>query len=231
MSVAVSADGFIARGITFRNTAGLEHQAIALLAQGNNLVFYQCRFEGYQDTLCSHQGYHFYRDCYIYGTVDFIFGHGKAVFQECKLYARNPKKGQEVVVTAQGRTRENMDSGFVFQNSHIKAARGLKPNVKVYLGRPWGQYSRTVFMQTHMDSLVDPVGWLKMRKNSTLDTLYYAEYNNKGPGSNTTNRVKWPGYHIFNKSKEVEQFTVKNFLDGLSWLPSTNVPFKPGLKN
>ncbi|KAJ6761198.1 PECTINESTERASE [Salix purpurea] len=111
-TVAVTGEGFIARGITFRNTAGPQnHQAVALRSGSDLSVFYRCGFEGYQDTLYVHSQRQFYRECYIYGTVDFIFGNAAVVLQNCMIYARRPMAQQKNVVTAQGRTDPNQNTG------------------------------------------------------------------------------------------------------------------------
>ncbi|KAL8238478.1 hypothetical protein R6Q59_015045 [Mikania micrantha] len=231
-TVAVVGDGFIGRGITFRNTAGAQnHQAVALRSGSDLSVFYQCSFEGYQDTLYVHSNRQFYRECDIYGTVDFIFGNAAVVFQNCNIYARNPPNKTNTV-TAQGRTDPNQNTGISIQNCRVTAASDLKGStgsVKTYLGRPWKQYSRTVFLKTFLDSLVNPAGWMPWSGNFALDTLYYGEYMNTGPGSSTANRVNWKGYHVITSATEASKFTVGNFIAGGSWLPATNVPFTSGL--
>ncbi|XP_008439095.3 pectinesterase 2-like [Cucumis melo] len=232
-TVAVTGEGFIARGITFQNTAGPEnHQAVALRSGADLSVFYRCAFEGYQDTLYVHSQRQFYKECYIYGTVDFIFGNAAVVLQNCMIYARKPMNGQKNAVTAQGRTDPNQNTGISIHNSRVMATDDLKPvesTVKTYLGRPWKEYSRTVFMKTYIDSLVDPTGWLEWDGDFALNTLYYGEYNNIGPGSPISQRVKWKGYHVISNSTEASEFTVQNFIAGQSWLPNTEVPFTPGL--
>lgn len=111
---AVSGDRFIAVDVTFRNTAGPEkHQAVALRSNADLSTFYRCSFEGYQDTLYVHSLRQFYRECEIYGTVDFIFGNAAAVFQSCNLYARKPMAAQKNAFTAQGRTDPNQNTGIV----------------------------------------------------------------------------------------------------------------------
>ncbi|XP_076914012.1 pectinesterase 2-like [Bidens hawaiensis] len=231
-TVAVEGDGFIGRGITFRNTAGPQnHQAVALRSGSDLSVFYQCSFEGYQDTLYVHSDRQFYRECDIYGTVDFIFGNAAVVFQNCNIYARNPPNKTNTV-TAQGRTDPNQNTGISIQNCRVTAAsdlKGVTGSVKTYLGRPWKQYSRTVFLKTFLDSLVDPAGWMPWSGNFALDTLYYGEYLNTGPGSSTANRVSWKGYRVITSVTEAAKFTVGNFIAGGSWLPATNVPFTSGL--
>ncbi|XP_061363137.1 pectinesterase 2-like [Gastrolobium bilobum] len=229
-TVAVTGDGFIAQDITFRNTAGAaNHQAVALRSGSDLSVFYRCGFEGYQDTLYVHSQRQFYRECDIYGTVDFIFGNAAVVFQNCNIYARNPPQNT-ITVTAQGRTDPNQNTGIIIHNSKVTGSSGLNPSsVKSYLGRPWKKYSRTVFMKTFLDSLINPSGWMEWDGNFALDTLYYAEYANTGPGSSTTKRVTWKGYHVLTSASQATPFTVGNFISGNSWLPNTGVPFTSGL--
>ncbi|KAB2616284.1 pectinesterase/pectinesterase inhibitor 7 [Pyrus ussuriensis x Pyrus communis] len=225
---AVVAPGFVAVNITFRNTAGaIKHQAVAVRSGADLSTFYSCSFEAYQDTLYTHSLRQFYRECDIYGTVDFIFGNAAVVFQNCNIYPRLPMSGQFNAITAQGRTDPNQNTGTSIHNCTIRAADDLassNSSTKTYLGRPWKEYSRTVYMQSYIDSLVEPVGWRAWDGDFALSTLYYAEYNNTGPGSNTTNRVTWPGYHVIN-STDAANFTVTNFLLGDDWLPQTGVPY------
>ncbi|GAB2294138.1 hypothetical protein Dimus_028357 [Dionaea muscipula] len=230
---AVTGGGFIAQGITFRNTAGpSNHQAVALRSGSDLSVFYECGFEGYQDTLYTYSLRQFYKGCNIYGTVDFIFGNAAVVFQGCNMYVRKPLSGQKNTVTAQGRTDPNQNTGTVIQSCTITANSDLKPVVSsfsTYLGRPWQAYSRTVVMETYLDSLINAAGWLEWDGTFALSTLSYAEYHNTGPGSSTAGRVKWPGYKVITSSTEAAEFTVANFIAGNSWLPATSVPFSAGL--
>ncbi|KAK7396908.1 hypothetical protein VNO78_18071 [Psophocarpus tetragonolobus] len=225
---AVVAQGFVAVNMTFRNTAGpAKHQAVAVRNGADMSTFYSCSFEGYQDTLYTHSLRQFYRECDIYGTVDFIFGNAAVVFQECNLYPGLPMSGQFNAITAQGRTDPNQNTGTSIYNATIKASADLAPivsTVNTYLGRPWKEYSRTVFMQCFMDNLIHTSGWREWSGDFALTTLYYAEYNNTGPGSSTANRVTWPGYHVINAT-DAANFTVSNFVDGDSWLPQTGVPY------
>jgi len=102
-------------------------------------------------------------------------------------------------------------------------------SVKTYLGRPWKEYSRTVFMKTFLDGSIDKAGWMPWSGDFALKTLYYGEYMNTGPGSSTAGRVKWAGYHVITSASVASQFTVGKFISGDSWLPSTGVPFTSGL--
>ncbi|KNA07286.1 hypothetical protein SOVF_173250 [Spinacia oleracea] len=223
---AVSGKGFIAKGITFRNTAGPKnHQAVALRVDSDQSAFYQCSMEGYQDTLYAHSLRQFYRNCNIYGTIDFIFGNGAAVIQNCNIYSRTPLPLQKVTITAQGRKSPHQSTGFSIQSSHIYA------NQPAYLGRPWKPFSRVVYMNTYMSATIQPKGWLEWYGNYALNTLYFGEYRNYGPGALLSGRVKWPGFHIIRDVSEATFFTVEQFIDGMSWLPATGVKFSAGLTN
>ncbi|XP_077234384.1 pectinesterase 2-like [Tasmannia lanceolata] len=229
----VMGDGFIAQGMTFRNTAGPSNeQAVALRSGSHNSVFYRCSFEGYQDTLYVYTQRQFYRECDIYGTVDFIFGNAAVVLQNCTIYPRRPLNEQNITITAHGRTSPDQNTGIVIHNCTIIASSELKKvqsSVKTYLGRPWKKYSRTVYLETFLDSLIDPSGWSRWIGHFALKNLYYGEYRNTGPGSSTSNRVKWHGYHALTDPSKASEFTVENFISGESWIPSTGVPFNPGL--
>ncbi|KAJ7962152.1 Pectinesterase [Quillaja saponaria] len=180
-TVSAVGDGFIARDITFRNTAGpTNHQAVAFRSGSDLSVFYKCGFEGNQDTLYVHSERQFYRECDISGTVDFIFGNAAVVIQNCNIIARNPPQ-RTITVTAQGRTDPNQNTGISIHNSKISPASDLSPSsVKSYLGRPWKQYSRTVILKTSIDGFINPAGWLEWDGNFALSTLFYGEYLNTG---------------------------------------------------
>ncbi|KAL1194120.1 putative pectinesterase/pectinesterase inhibitor 6 [Cardamine amara subsp. amara] len=221
---AVSGTGFIARGITFENTAGPEkHQAVALRSGSDFSVFYNCAFKGYQDTLYLHSRRQFLRNCNIHGTVDFIFGDAAAVLQNCNIYALKPMSGQKNTITAQSRKDPNENTGFVVQSSTVATAS------ETYLGRPWRSYSRTVFMKCNLGTLLNPAGWLPWSGEFALSTLYYGEYGNTGAGASVSGRVKWPGYHVLKTATEAGKFTVENFLDGNYWITAAGVPVNDGL--
>ncbi|CAH2071999.1 unnamed protein product [Thlaspi arvense] len=231
-TVGVKGDGFIAKNITFVNFAGpSKQQAVAFRSGSNHSAFYRCSFEGYQDTLYVHRARQFYRECDIFGTIDFVFGNAAAVFQNCSLYARRPNSQQKIAFTAQSRNCSNQTTGISMIHCRFLAATDLIPvkaNFKAYLGRPWRPYSRTIIMKSFIDDLIDPAGWLEWNKDYT-ETLYYGEYMNEGPGSNMTNRVKWPGYRRMKTAMEATQFTVGPFIHGNTWLNLTGIPFDLGL--
>ncbi|XP_060193559.1 pectinesterase-like [Lycium barbarum] len=232
-TVAAVADGFIAQDLRFQNTAGPQkHQAVALRVGADHSVINRCKIDAFQDTLYTHSLRQFYRDCYITGTVDFIFGNAAVVFQNCKLAARKPMSGQKNMVTAQGREDKNQNTGTSIQRCDIIPSSDLAPvkrSVKTYLGRPWKAYSRTVVMQSNIGDHIDPAGWSIWDGDFALKTLYYGEYMNKGPGAGTSKRVKWPGYHAAISTAEANKFTVREMIQGTAWLKSTGVAYTEGL--
>ncbi|XP_008783344.2 pectinesterase-like [Phoenix dactylifera] len=223
-----SGDGFMAIDMGFHNTAGPEkEQAVALRVQSDRSIFLNCRMEGYQDTLYAQSHFQFYRGCVITGTIDFVFGDASAVFQNCLFLLRRPLAKQMNIVTAHGRGYSHESTGFVIQHCKIKADKSLHTvenhEVENYLARPWKAYSRTIFMENQLSSFIHPAGYLPWDKDFALNTLYYAEYNNKGEGSNVTDRVKWPGVHVIDR-KTAEKYTVANFIEGERWIPGRGAP-------
>ncbi|CAN0855696.1 Putative pectinesterase/pectinesterase inhibitor 28 [Linum grandiflorum] len=230
---AVNAMGFIAKDMGFENTAGPEgFQALAYRSISDFSVLYNCQFDGYQDTIFAQTYRQFFRDCTISGTIDFIFGVARTIFQNCTIIIRKPMPGQACIITAEGRQDPNGNSSIVIQNSRIIADPAyltVKATTKAYLGRPWKEYSRTVIMHTEIDGIIDPEGWSRWDKDFGINTLYYAEFENKGPGAVQTGRVTWPGIrHI--TAAEAEGFTpAKLYLEGDQWIKDAGIPYVPGM--
>ncbi|KAL0304172.1 UNVERIFIED_CONTAM: putative pectinesterase/pectinesterase inhibitor 46 [Sesamum radiatum] len=226
---AVVGQGFIARDMGFRNTAGAaKHQAVALMSTADHSVFYRCTMDAYQDTLYAHSNRQFYRECNIYGTVDFIFGNSAVIFQNCNILPKKPMLGQQNTITAQGKIDPNQNTGISIQNCTIGPAANLS-GVQTFLGRPWKNYSTTVFFHSQMGSLIDPKGWLPWVGSSAPDTIFYAEFQNLGPGAVTKNRVNWKGLKLNLNAAQVKKFTVGPFINGDKWIPATGVSYKSGL--
>ncbi|KAK8509769.1 hypothetical protein V6N13_093619 [Hibiscus sabdariffa] len=227
-------NGFVARSMGFQNTAGPEkHQAVALRIQSDKSAFFNCRMDGYQDTLYNHANRQFFRNCVISGTIDFIFGDSPTVIQNSLIIARRPLAKQANTVTAQGKSDPNENTGIVIQNCRIVPEQKLFPDrfkLATYLGRPWKQFSTTVVMESTLGDFIQPEGWTPWAGSAFEDSLYYAEYNNRGPGANLDRRVDWKGYHRIDRNTATE-FTPQAFLlSRENWLPATGIPFIPRLK-
>ena len=213
--------------LTFENTAGEGKeigQAVAVFTDGDFLFFKNCRFIGNQDTLYTYGRYgkdggikrNYFLDCYIEGTTDFIFGPSIAYFENCTIHS---KKNSYVTAAS---TLKGQKYGYVFKNCRLTAAEGI---TKCYLGRPWGAYAKTVFIDCELGSHILPEGWHDWEKPGKPDTKknsYYAEWGSYGPGA-AGPRVKWArkltaskaaGY-TFEKVMYQEQ-------DGIKWNPYDN---------
>lgn len=177
-------EGFSAENITFENSAGPVGQAVAIWVGSDKASFVNCRFLGFQDTLYTYGkgARQFYYQCYIEGTVDFIFGSSTAWFENCELHCK--KNGY---ITAAS-TPEASTHGYIFNNCTITGSTDVG---KFYLGRPWRPYAKVIFMNCHMPGFIVPAGWHNWGKESNEQTAYYAEYNNSGAGALSQNRVNW----------------------------------------
>jgi pectinesterase len=197
-------------------------------------AFYNCRMDGYQDTLYVQTHRQFYHNCVISGTVDFIFGDSATLIQNCKIIVRKPMDHQSNTITAHGRSDKRENTGLVIQNCRIVPEEKLYPSrlqIASYLGRPWKEYACTVIMESTLGDFIQPAGWLEWSGNFALDTLHYAEYANQGPGAKTDNRVKWKGHKVITNRNEALQFTAGPFIQGNLWLSATGAPYFPGFKN
>nr|XP_043620272.1 pectinesterase [Erigeron canadensis] len=235
-TVVALGERFMARGIGFRNTIGpAGHQAVAFRSQSPHTVMMDCSFEGYQDTLYYHAHDQFYKNCLISGTVDFIFGVGRAFIQDSDILVRKPDKNQASMVTADGRMKMEEAGGVVLHNCKINAAPELAPvkgQFATYLGRPWKPAATSVIMMCDIGDLIKPEGWTIWEspegKNNHM-TCMFREFKNRGPGSNLAGRVKWAGYKPITNDKDALGFTAGTFLQGGTWLPQMGVPARLGL--
>ncbi|KAH7516944.1 hypothetical protein FEM48_Zijuj09G0009400 [Ziziphus jujuba var. spinosa] len=210
-TVAIEADYFIAVNVKFENTAPHTvgrrgEQAAAIRISGTKAAFYNCSFYGAQDTLYDHKGLHYFNNCFIQGSVDFIFGYGMSLYENCYLNSMAKKVAS---LTAQKRTNSTMASGFSFKDCVVRG-RG-----QVYLGRAWGDYSRVVFSYSFMDNIVLPQGWSDWGDQNRHLKVYYGEYKCGGPGANLSGRVPWARAL---RDEEAKPFIGTYYIDGDSWL-------------
>lgn len=176
-------EGFQAKNLTFENSSGPVGQAVALWIKSDKSVFENCRFLGYQDTLYTFgiDSRQYYKNCYIEGTVDFIFGPSIAVFENCLIHC----KGKGYITAAS--THQWRPFGYIFKNCKITGeGKGTH-----FLGRPWRPFSRVAFLNCDLSEAIKPEGWDNWRNPANEKTAYYAEYNNTGAGSGTDKRVSW----------------------------------------
>ena len=193
---------FHAENITFENSFGQGSQAVAVLVEADRAVFKNCRFLGWQDTLYAKNGRQYYRDSYIEGHVDYIFGQAAAVLDNCLIHSKG-----DGYIAAPMRFASTEASGFIFLNSTLTSENTEKG---VYLGRPWRDFGRTVFINTKMDAAIRPEGWHHWVPEREK-TAYLAEYGSTGKGANADSRVAWAKKL---GDADVKVFSIEYFLGG-----------------
>jgi pectinesterase len=226
-STSIKGNDFIAENVTFANsTPNNVAQAVAIKTEADRLIFKNCRFLGWQDTLYANRGNgtgrQYYQDCTIEGDVDFIFGNGKAYFENCEIVTK--EKGH---ATAQSKDSATLDSGYVFHNCRLtRPSATATPNNSSDLGRPWRAYATVIYDSCWMDAHIKAAGWTRWNDtfdaNTNTSTAYYAEYNSTGPGANPAGRVAWS--HQLT-AEEVQAYSLANWLSGSDgWDPTIPEP-------
>ncbi|XP_073159067.1 pectinesterase QRT1-like [Henckelia pumila] len=210
-SVTVLSDYFCASGITFENSVvspggGVDgYQAVALRISGDKAMFYKVRFLGIQDTLLDQTGTHYFYQCFILGSTDFIFGNAKSLYQDCRINAI----GDDFAIAAHHRKFLNEDTGFSFLNCTVDGTGS------VYLGRAWGIYSRIIYSYCKFNIDIRPGGWENWGIPSRQKTVLFGEYQCGGRGADRRGRVPWSkalGY------LEAKSFLDTTFIKGEQWL-------------
>ncbi|XP_047962002.1 pectinesterase-like [Salvia hispanica] len=229
-TLAISGEDFLGKDLGVENTAGPDgYQALAVRVSGDRCILHNVRMDGYQDTLCADTHRQYYSNCTVTGTIDFVFGNGLALFQDCTFVTRKPGPGQECVVTAQGRSDHKSNDAFIIQNSRFTAEPAflaVRPRIASYLGRPWKKLSRTIIMESEIGEFIEPKGWATWIGTFGLDTCFYVEYENRGPGANTTGRVTWKGIHSL-KGEQINSWTGGVVYGGDDWIRDSGVPYVP----
>ncbi len=242
-TIYVHGDSFSAKNLTFANTAGFGAkvgQAVAVYADGARMSFEHCRFLGHQDTLFTaplpptviewggfrgprehaprDNNLHYYKNCYIEGDVDFIFGGATAFFEECHIHSLSRRSTEnaasadpstpEGYITAAS-TPEGRPYGYVFDKCRFTS--NCAPD-SVYLGRPWRSFAKTVIMRSELGAHIKKEGWHDWNKEDARAQAFYAEYENYGPGASPETRVSW-SHHL--TEEEAENYTKETILEDL----------------
>ncbi|KAK1306603.1 putative pectinesterase 68 [Acorus calamus] len=212
-SVTVFANYFSARNISFKNTApapmpGMEGwQAAAFRISGDKAYFFGCGFHGAQDTLCDDAGRHYFKECYIEGSIDFIFGNGRSMYKDCQIHSIATRFGS---IAAQDRKSPYDKSGFAFVRCSVTGTGPL------YVGRAMGQFSRIVYSYTYFDDVIATGGWDDWdHTGSKNKTAFFGVYRCWGPGAKAVRGVSWARELDFETARP---FLVKSFVNGRHWL-------------
>ena len=197
-TVKVEGSDITFKNLTIENNAAQLGQAVALHTEGDRLKFINCRILGNQDTIYTGAKFTrlYFKDCYIDGTTDFIFGPSTALFEDCIIHSK-----RNSYVTAASTPKE-AKYGYVFKHCKLTAEPGVD---KVYLGRPWRPYAYTLFIECELGKHIVSAGWHNWGKQSNEETDRYMEYKNTGEGANASERVAWSKQLT---KKEAEAVTV-----------------------
>jgi pectinesterase len=210
-TMLVQGNDITLENLTIQNTAGRVGQAVALHLEGDRIKVKNCKIISNQDTLLVHRtgNRQYFLDCYIEGTTDFIFGEATALFVNCTI-----KSMTNSFITAAS-TRQGVPFGFVFLDCKLIADEAA---TKVYLGRPWRPYAKTVFINCELGGHISAEGWDPWSGDKMFPdkdkTAFYAEYKNFGAGADVSKRVAWSKQLA---KKEAKQYTLKNILT--DWNP------------
>jgi pectin methylesterase-like acyl-CoA thioesterase/lysophospholipase L1-like esterase len=237
-SCIITGESFLAKNITFENNAGkgsVVGQAVAVYVDADKAEFHYCSFLGRQDTLFTaplppkpiegnsfggprddqekKMGRSYFSHCYLEGDIDFIFGSATSVFENCEIHSLN--LGQEVngYITAAS-TPEGEKHGYVFLDCMLTSKAAAKT---VYLGRPWRDYARTVFIGCWMGDHIKEEGWHNWDKPQAEKTTFYAEYNSFGPGGSNEKRADWA--HLLNE-EQAQAYSIENIFGSTQGWPT-----------
>ena len=208
----VAGDKIKIENLTIQNTSVDLGQAVALHVEGDKFIARNLRILGFTDTLytATNHSRQYYDNCYIEGTTDFIFGQATVVFNKCTI-----KSLKNSYITAAATDQDN-PFGYVFLDCNLIAADNID---KVYLGRPWRPYAKTVFINTKMGKHILPEGWHPWPGDKMFPdkekTAYYAEYNSLGEGADSKKRINWS--HQLTKN-DIKKYTLENIFRG--WIPN-----------
>ncbi len=217
--------------LTIENSAGPGEQAgqaIALYADGDRLTVDSCRLLGWQDTLFTaplppkeieKDGFvgpkqfaprekrrQYYKDCYIEGDIDFVFGGAAAYFEHCTFFSKNGNRKINGYVTAPS-TPEGQRFGYVMERCRFT---GNCPDQTVFLGRPWREWGKTVLLSCEIGPHIKAEGWDDWGKEKAHETSFFAEFQCFGPGASLSGR---PGWVRRLTGEEAENYTKERVLD------------------
>ncbi|KAJ4968032.1 hypothetical protein NE237_014733 [Protea cynaroides] len=216
-TLKVEAPHFIAFGISIKNDAPVgvaftkQNQSVAAFVGADKVAFYHCGFYSAHNTLFDYKGRHYYENCYIQGSIDFIFGRATSIFSDCEIFVVADSRVKiSGSITAQMRETADEDSGFVFIGGKVYGIGG------VYLGRAKGAHSRVVFARTYLSKTIVPEGWTNWSYHGVDENQMQAEYDCHGPGSDPSHRAAWSKQLT---EEQASPFITVDFISGKEWLP------------
>lgn len=207
-TLAVLAPHVCLRGLTVENDSKKPEengQEVALTVYAEDFYAENCKFISTQDTVfCGplphdlierYDGFlspqlrreisslQIYKNCYIAGTVDFIFGCGDALFENCEIRSLYDVRGCGYAA-APAHAREQ-ETGFVFDRCRFTCDKRVGDG-GIYLARPWRDYGKASFINCTYGRHISPQGFDKWNDTHRDKTARFAEY-----GTHRVGRVPW----------------------------------------
>lgn len=216
-TLTVDADDFTVENVTIQNDAGPVGQALAVAVHGDRVIFRNSRLRGHQDTVLLNRGRHYFEDCSVEGTTDFLFGGATAWFENCEILALDSS-----FITAPSTSAEAA-FGFVFNRCRVRVA----PGSQTYLGRPWRDHAAALFLGCDLGPGIQPEGWHNWDKPWAEGTTRFLEHGNAGPGADRSGRVPWSRELSAEEATSISPQGVLAGHDGWDPTAATAVPFRP----
>ncbi|RAK77715.1 putative pectin methylesterase [Aspergillus fijiensis CBS 313.89] len=216
--------GLALYNINFQNTYPQTSNTAALAADfyGTNMAAYGCSFIGFQDTLLANKGTQVFSNCYIEGSIDYIWGYSTAYFHQCYIATNTPG----ACIAAQSRSSSTASGGYVFDTCYVTYTSTYGSTYgKSYLGRPYSEYSIAVYMNSYLDKHINAAGW-EQWSTSSPNTAYvtFGEYNNSGPGAWSSSRVSFATNLT---ATQAASYSLSSWVGDTTWLDMTAYNYVP----
>ena len=182
---------------------------------GVQIAAYGCSFIGFQDTLLANKGIQVFSNCFVSGSVDFIWGFSTAFFNGCKIAANTPGGS----ISAQSRATSTSPGGYVFNDCYVTYTSTYGDTFgQTYLGRPYSNFSIAVYTNSYLDKNINPLGWSVWETNNPqTNGVMFGEYNNVGPGAWTANTTR-ASFATNLTASEASAYELEPWVGNTSWI-------------
>ena len=218
--------GLALYNINFVNTFPQTRNYAALAADfyGDNMAAYGCSFVGFQDTLLANKGTQLFSNCYIEGSVDYVWGFSTAYFHGCYLATNTPG----TAISAQSRSSLSAPGGYIFDSCYVTYTKAYGTSMGMTaLGRPYSQYSIAIYKNSFLDQHISSAGWqVWQTSNPQTDNVMFGEYNNFGPGAWTTSSNRVP-FATNLTASQVAKYDLGSVFSSTSWIDMDAYNYTP----
>lgn len=234
-TVVVNADNTFFESLTMENIYGHEKQngpqALALNTVGDRIALNNVALLSYQDTwitTSTQKNRHYIKNSLIEGAVDFIYNGGDVYLDGDTLEINRPSGGYIVAPNHTADTKW----GYVFKNNVLRAHPGVNVT-DIWLGRPWHNQPKTVFINLQTFINIPAKGWYEtmgglpslwadyntvdangnpVDLSQREDTYYYTQYYKMVDGEKVIATSRPEASDMPNWTEEKVYGTAKNYL-------------------